>query len=100
MNFKIFTMPLLILVAFNVHQISSELQGENKEAANLRHQFCFPSQTYNIPYPFNCLNYYECINGVLKIKLCPVGFAFDWIKLDCVKKAEAICATFMDKQLN
>ncbi|XP_037812806.1 uncharacterized protein LOC119604320 [Lucilia sericata] len=64
------------------------------EAVNIIRPFCYPSQTYNIPYPFNCFYYYECNNAVLTLKRCRLGFAFDWVKRRCVLQAEVICYVY------
>ncbi|KNC34629.1 hypothetical protein FF38_09673 [Lucilia cuprina] len=101
MFIKILT--LLVLMAFYVPKISAKVQGakdintqEEEALKNIIYPLCLPSQTYQIPYPFNCYYYYECINGVVKIKRCPLGLAFDWVQLRCVPKAEVICGTFIN----
>ncbi|XP_023300512.2 peritrophin-1-like [Lucilia cuprina] len=72
-----------------------KVKENHTEAENFIRPFCFPSQTYYIPYPFNCFYYYECKNGVLTLKRCRLGFTFDWIKRRCVlSQAEAICYVY------
>lgn len=52
---------------------------------------CLALKNFIMAHPYNCGYYYECLEGNLSVKRCPLGLSWHWRKERCVAKGKAVC---------